>query len=211
MEQLPGAIVLTAIVIVLAACAAAPSVSPPASLPFTELPHEAPDLEAVLPRSIQGRPIARWSMAGASWPAFASDQPRDEAERLINEDAIANGGNPVDFDNLALAIGGRTDTATDPPYFVWVAKRPLAEEEIELTMLLMFSGAGFIDPFSAADLDRYDKRAVAGKAVSVGTAGMVAQNEHQRGRPYLYQTDDYLFIVVTEDDAWAEEALAALP
>ena len=94
---------------------------------------------------------------------------------------------------------------------MWVAKRPLAEEEMELTMLLMFSGAGFVDPLSAADLDRYEKRTIAGKTVAVGAAGLVAQNEHQRGLPYLYQTDDYLFIVVTEDDAWAEEAIAALP
>jgi hypothetical protein len=47
MDQISGAIVLTVVVLVLAACAAAPSVSPEANLPFTELPHEAPDLKDV--------------------------------------------------------------------------------------------------------------------------------------------------------------------
>ena len=47
MDQISSAIVLTGVVFVLAACAAAPSFSPEATLP-TELPHEAPELEAVL-------------------------------------------------------------------------------------------------------------------------------------------------------------------
>ncbi|HEU5204466.1 MAG TPA: hypothetical protein VFU17_09245 [Candidatus Limnocylindrales bacterium] len=72
MDQFPGAVLLTATVLVLAACAAAPSFSPESTLPFTELPHEAPELEATLPDLIQGRPIATWSMAGVSWPAFAA-------------------------------------------------------------------------------------------------------------------------------------------
>jgi hypothetical protein len=109
MDQLSGAIVLTGVVLVLAACAAAPSFSPEATLPFTELPHEAPELEAMLPDSIQGT------------------------------------------------------------------------------------------------------RTIAGKTVHVGSADMVEQVDHQRGIPYLYQGDGYVFLVLTDDPAWAEEALAALP
>jgi hypothetical protein len=109
MDQFPGAVLLTAVVLVLAACAAAPSFSPEATLPFTELPHEAPELEKMLPDSIQGT------------------------------------------------------------------------------------------------------RTIAGKTVHAGSADMVEQNNHQRGIPYLYQGDGYMFLVLTDDPAWAEEALAALP
>ena len=210
MDQISGAIVLTGVVLVLAACAAAPSFSPEATLP-TELPHEAPELEAVLPDSIQGRPIATWSMAGVSWPAFAAGEPPETVRRMISEDVAAVGGEPVDFDNLAIAIGGRSDTDKDPPSFVWAAKWPIAEAEIELTAFLMFSGAGFTEPREAGDLARYDTRTVAGKVVHVGSPGMVLQDDHQRGVPYLYESDGYMFLVLTEDPAWAEEALAALP
>ena len=211
MDQFPGAVLLTAIVLVLAVCAAAPSFSPESTLPFTELPHEAPELEAILPDSIQGRPIATWSMAGVSWPAFAAGEPPETVKRSINEDVAAAGGEPVDFDNLAIAIGGRSDPDEDPPYFVWAAKRPIADTEIELTLLLMFNGAAFGQPFTAGDLDSYDTRTIAGKTVHVGSADMVEQNDHQRGVPYLYQGDGYVFLVLTDDPAWAEEALAALP
>jgi hypothetical protein len=130
---------------------------------------------------------------------------------MISEDVAAAGGEPVDFDNLAIAIGGRSDTDDDPPYFVWAAKRPIADAELELTAFLMFNGAGFRQPFTAGDLDLYDTLMIAGKTVHVGSADMVEQNDHQRGIPYLYESDGYMFLVLSEDPAWAEEALAALP
>jgi hypothetical protein len=45
----------------------------------------------------------------------------------------------------------------------------------------------------------------------VGTPDMVTQSEHQRGRPWLYQTSSTMFVVITEDDALAEEAISQLP
>ena len=40
---------------------------------------------------------------------------------------------------------------------------------------------------------------------------MVDQDVHQRGRPYFYETEDYLFLVLTDDDAWATDAIGQLP
>lgn len=215
MDNIHGALILTVVVLVLAACAApamslAQAKTPPGTQP-SALPHEAPELEAVLPRSIQGRPIATWSLAGASWPAFSTGQSPDEVARMINDDLTSSGEEPVDFENLALAIGGRSNTETDPPYFVWAAKRPIAETETELSAFLMFAAAGFTEPATAGDLERYDARTIGGKSVYVGPKHLVRQDEHQRGVPYLYQNDDYMFLILTEDPAWAEEALAALP
>ena len=75
----------------------------------------------------------------------------------------------------------------------------------------LFGAAGFSQPFAAGNLDLYDVRMIGGKTVHVGSADMVNQNDHQRGIPYLYENDDYTFLVLSEDPAWAEEAIAALP
>ena len=44
-----------------------------------------------------------------------------------------------------------------------------------------------------------------------GSVEMVAQNEHQRGVPYLYESGAAEFVVITELEAWAEEVFANLP
>ncbi len=46
---------------------------------------------------------------------------------------------------------------------------------------------------------------------TIWDANKVVQDEHLRGAPYLYETDAYLFVILTEDPAWAEEALGKLP
>lgn len=117
----------------------------------------------------------------------------------------------IDVTNLAYGVAGRSDTETDPPFFVYGATRPLAEDEIALALYLLFGGAGFHDPATASDLSRYTDQTIEGKQVYVGTADMLDQSEHQRGRPYLYQTDDYMFLLVTDDDAWATDAIRQLP
>ena len=40
---------------------------------------------------------------------------------------------------------------------------------------------------------------------------MLLQSEDQRGTPYLYQNDEAMFIVIADDEAWAEEAIGGLP
>ena len=36
------------------------------------------------------------------------------------------------------------------------------------------------------------------------------QDEHERGRPYAYDVGDVRFIVTTDEEAWATEAIARL-
>ena len=45
----------------------------------------------------------------------------------------------------------------------------------------------------------------------VGRPDMLRQSEHRRGSPYLYQTDAYMFLLITDDEAWAEDALQQMP
>jgi hypothetical protein len=58
-----------------------------------------------------------------------------------------------------------------------------------------------------------EERVVGGKAVWVGSTDLLVQNEHQRGRPYMYGSEalDTSFLVITDDEQWAEEALGLLP
>jgi hypothetical protein len=165
--------------------------------------HQAPELEALLPARVDGRDLTRWSVVGRCWMEmlFGSE---------VAAEVIAEAGD-IDLQHLRYAIAGRTDTRKDPPYFVFGADRPIGDDEADLAALLMFVGAKFDDPLGAASLERYDEQTIAGKAVYVGTTAMLEQDEHQRGRPYLYQSDEYLFLLVTDDVAWATEALATLP
>lgn len=108
-------------------------------------------------------------------------------------------------------MAGRSDTKTDPPFFVFAAVRPESEVEINLALLLLFEGAGFNDVAAGTDLTRHQQNTIAAKQVYVGTLDMLTQDTHQRGRAFLYQNDEYMFVVVTDDDAWAADAIGQLP
>jgi hypothetical protein len=113
--------------------------------------------------------------------------------------------------NLTYGVAGRSDTKADPAYFVFVAARPEPQDQIDVALVLLFEGAGYRDVSTALDLAGYDERTIAGKQVYVGTDDRLDQTEHQQGRPYLYQTDTHMFIVVTDDDRWAADAIGQLP
>ena len=60
-------------------------------------------------------------------------------------------------------------------------------------------------------IDAVPQKTIAAKQVYVGTLDMLTQDTHQRGRPFLYQNDQYMFVVVTDDDEWAADAIASSP
>jgi hypothetical protein len=190
--------------------AAATPTEPPPSFPTclddpTEL-HQAPELEAQLPEAVAGRELARWSIAGRC----ALDLIFGEVPGGV-DGLLAGSDTPIDLAHINYAVAGRSDTAKDPPYFANAASRPIDENEIDLNLALLLGGGGFDDLSVGFELKGFDKRTIGGKEVFVGTAAMLTQNQHQRGRPYLYQTDDTMFLIITDDEAWAREALAALP
>jgi hypothetical protein len=166
------------------------------------LPHQSPDAEKVLPASAGGRPLARWSVTGRCLVdlVIAGKPPGLES-------ALAG----IDLSVLALGVAGRSDTHADPPYFVFAARRPQGPGELDAAVALLFGAAGFLDVTSGPDLDRYEAQTIAGKDVHVGKAEMIRQTEHSRGRPYLYQTDAWMFIIITDSDEWAADAIGQLP
>jgi hypothetical protein len=173
--------------------------------------HQAPDFEALLPASVADRPLARWSVRGRCWLKVASGRPASAIDSLLAEFETAEDPRPIDVSSLTYAVAGRSDTKTDPPYFVFAAARASTGKEIALALLLMFAGASFLNPVTAGDLSAYEERTIARKQVYVGTVEMLGQGEHQRGRPYLYQNDDYMFLIIADDEAWATDAIAQLP
>lgn len=175
--------------------------------------HDAPDLEAVLPAELGGRPMARWSLQGRSLYECLSDAPPEELDEFFASLETPNDPTKIDLDHIRYAAAGRSDVTTDPPYFVFALDRPVDEDEIYLALLTMFQTAGYLepDPLVAGNLDRYQELTLGGKLAFMGSEDMLKQDSHQRGRPVLYQTDDYMFLVITDDIDWAEEALSKLP
>jgi hypothetical protein len=173
--------------------------------------HQAPDFEALLPASVADRPLAKWSVRGRCWLKLATGRSASEIDELLAEFETAEDPRPVDVSGLTYAVAGRSDTKADPPYFVFAAERAKTDKEIGLALLLMFAGADFLAPVTAGDLRAYEERTIADKQIYVGTVEMLGQGEHQRGRPFLYQNDDYMFMIISADDAWATEAIAQLP
>ena len=162
--------------------------------------HGAPALEELLPASVAGHPLSRFSWAGPDW---IREMLGADVDAVLAEFATPESG-PIDPSHLAAAAG------LDPPYVVYAATRPLAVSEQDLATFLLLLGAGYKDPVRI-DLSMYAPRTMAGRVVFVGSESMVNQDERHRGKPYLYQTDTTMFIVLTDDDAWAEDAISQLP
>lgn len=171
--------------------------------PSSVLSHQAGALEALLPKRLAGRDLTTWSVSGWCWLGMGVDeQGLAEIAKLVEDGSI-------DVSQLQVAVAGRPDTLSDPPYFVVAAARPSAADEAEAAVFFLLDGAGFKDPF--VDLADYQPREVDGRTYFAGTPDMILQSEHQRGRPFLYQVDSVLFVIITDDDAWAEETIRGLP
>ena len=175
---------------------------PSTPAPFVDR-HEAPEVEALVPSAVAGRRLSIWSVRGPSvlelWGLSTerADQLRDELA-----------GMGVDLDEVVQVVAGRSDVATDPPYFVMAFHIPAPARD--LLGGLAIATAGFTKDTDEWELE---ERVVGGKVVDVGPTDLLRQSEHQRGRPYLYgSTDlDVSFIVITDDETWAEDAIRQLP
>jgi hypothetical protein len=177
-----------------------------------DLPHQSTEIEALLPPRVAGRDLARWSAVGRCWLGIAVGGYPGGVDGFLASINGAGNSATIDLSHLVYGVAGRSNTQTDPPYFVWAAGRPDDETEIAVATLLLFGGAGFQGGLdTATNLTNYTHRVIDGRDVYVGDASMVTQDSHQSGRPYLYQTDAWMFIVLTDDEAWATDAIQQLP
>lgn len=173
----------------------------PSDLP-TVSSHDAPEIEALLPESVAGRRLVIWSVRGdAALRLWGLSLGKIET---IRDQMVSMGAVP---DDVVQATAGRSDLA-DPPYFVLAFRIPAAAAD--LLGGYATAAAGFTRDTGEWQLER---RTIAGKGVDVGPVDLLVQSEHQRGRPYLYWSLalDTGFIVITDDETWAEEAIRQLP
>jgi hypothetical protein len=171
---------------------------------MSDLPHEAPDVEALAPRAVNGLPLTTWSVKGDGWLELAGLSSADSAAL---RQAIAEGGGSID--DCAQVISGRTSVEDDPPYFVYLYRVPAGAAAFEAILPLVIGTAGWKN---GLEPDRFETATLGGKEVFVGTVDMLEQSEHQRGRPYWYEIDNQtLAIVITDQEAWAIDALRQLP
>jgi hypothetical protein len=169
-------------------------------------PHDAPDLEALLPTTIAGREMIPWSVAGWCWLHLgwqATDAEWAAEVQMIEELAI-------DVEDLQLTVLGRSSDE-DPPYFVWAVSLPTDETTTNIAVQLLMQSIGVVDPAAYTDEANFHPVTIAGKSVLVGRPELLVQDSHQRGKPFEYGTDENLFVIQTDDDAWAEDALGQLP
>lgn len=167
------------------------------------LQHADPELEALLPKTVNGRELTIWSVSGWCWVdmAYPSDAAFARAASGIDEEGVRAG-------DLAMAVAGRSDTQQDPPYFVF-AVRGSDQNTNAVAIVLLFGGLG-ADPAELAADANWEAKVVGGKDVQVGAETLVEQSEHQKGRPYVYETDDYLYVVLSDREEWAADALHQL-
>ena len=173
--------------------------------PDSAFPHDAPALEALLPKTVAGRDLTIWSAAGWCWIEIAGG-----AEAAANFRPYAS-ANSLEIDTMQYAIAGRSSVEHDPPYFVYVTKYPPDQATSDVAIYVFFlSGIGVLDPESF-DASTLPKQVFDGKEVLVAPPELFSQDEHTRGGAYFYDTTDYLFAVATDDEAWAKDALSQLP
>ncbi len=185
-----------------------PSASPLVSLPAPSvrasdfasnclpLPHEAPDLEAALPKTIAGRPMSMESYHGRLMVICVKGGTAADVAEVAND--LATEG--LTLADVSVVVDGRADTQADPPYFI-IAYRLAGHPGDDWP-----STTGLDEPAAAA----FRETDIEGKHVLVGEAAAVAQTEHVRGRPYVWDSPTVHYLIVTDDAAWAAEALRAI-
>ena len=168
------------------------------------MPHQAPDLEALAPASVNGLPLTTWSVKGDGWLEMAG---LSDAERATLRQEVTKAGGSID--EFAESISGRTSVEKDPPYFVYIYRMPGPSAAVDAALPLIIGTAGWK---AGLNPDLFESRIVGGKQVYVGTEDMLEQSEHQKGRPYWYEIDEQtLAIVITDKEDWATDALSQLP
>ena len=175
-----------------------PSSATGSSLPSACLPlaHDAPDLEKLLPTRIAGRPLEIWSVHGERMITCISGGTAADVADLAA--ALATEG--LGLDDISVVIAGRADVATDPPYFILayqLAGRPGSE----------FPSTTGVD---YPDVVAFHEADIEGKHVLVGETAGMEQSEHARGRPYVWNSPTIHYLIVTDDERWAAEALRSL-
>ena len=114
--------------------------------------------------------------------------------------ATALAAEGLSLDDVSLAVAGRSDVQHDPPHLI-LAYRLTGHPGNDWPPTI-----GVDHPDAAA----FQEADIEGKHVLVGKTAGVDQSEHARGRPYVWNSPNVHYLIVTDDEAWAAEALRSL-
>jgi hypothetical protein len=164
--------------------------------------HEAPDLEGTMPTVVSGRPLVTWSVAG---DGFWRVMGKADARSVLGPELEATG---VSAGAIEMAVAGRQDADRDPPYILFGLRfGDIRAVELPQSANALAMDVASIDPNRGEDW--YDAK-VAGRPVLVGNREMVRQDRHHRGLPYVYRSGRTLYVVIADDESWAEDAIGKL-
>ena len=159
------------------------------------LPHDAPSLEAGLPDAVAGEHLVHWSIRGEHYFTSAGVDAAGIAQ--VKADLAKDG---LVMDDVAFAVDGRA-SLSDAPYFVNAFRiQGVPAASLPETVAIDHPDAG-----------TFTDVVLAGKQVRRGTTAMLDQTDHQRGMTYLYDAGEVRYIIVTDSDSWAADALRQLP
>jgi hypothetical protein len=174
-----------------------------AGLGQSRSPHGDPDLEGLLPLSVAGRPLERWSVSGAGYPFLRVLGIQGDI-RAVDGRLKAIGLLPRD---VSFAFAGRS-SPEEPPKSIIVHRYRGVPIGTVRQVLELKVGFGVVDD---PEIDDWTEVEIAGRHVLRGVDAMIMQTEHARGVPYVYDVRDLHFAIVTDDEGWADEALRLLP
>ena len=166
-------------------------------------PHADLELESLVPQTVAGQTLTHESYRG-----------KDLFERLFGatdaDVATINAqlsGLGLTIDDVTLVSDGRY-VLTDPPYFVNAMRvKGIPADQLEAQLGIPI-GKGLVDH---PDAGTFTPVSLGGKQVMRGTLAMVDQTSHQRGLPYVYAVGEIRFVVITDSEQWATDALRQLP
>ena len=155
-----------------------------------------------MPSAVAGRQLVRWSVAGENfWKVLGGDRARS----ALGPELSSVGLIPAD---ISMAVAGRSDT-TQPPNIIWGLRFGSLRGDAlwgpvpsSLAMDVMH-----VDPNQG---ENWLDATIAGKKVLVGNDLMVHQDRHHRGKPYVLIGNRAIYALITDDEAWAREAIEAL-
>jgi hypothetical protein len=168
--------------------------------PASAFDHDAPELEATLPATVAGRPLVRWSVAGDNfWKAAGGKRVRS----ALTPELAALGVAPTDME---MAVAGREDTRHDPPFIIWVLRFGDLKG-VPLTGPLPLALAMGAMRGNVNRGENWRDARFAGRQVLIGNRDMISQNRYHVGLPYVWLTNDAIYALVADDEAWAEEVI----
>jgi len=167
-----------------------------ADSPCLPHPHVVREFEREMPEQIAGRPLEIWSVDGELLVLCFQQGSETDVKNFDAE--LATEG--LTLGDLSMVIAGRSDHEADPPYFIFAYR---------------LSGHRGDEWPATTGLDHPDEAAfgeadVGGKQVLVGELAAVEQSESARGRPYVWNSPTAHYLIVTDDEAWAAEALESI-